>query len=314
MKVRVFSAAFLALGLVTAALPALSQPVAQTAPAIAPVQGSVTRLRSFSVVRVGHGRPMILIPGLLSSGDVWSSTVEHFKDRYECHVLTLAGFAGQPAIPAPFLQTVRDDVIRYIADQKLERPVLVGHSLGGFLAYWIAATAPEKVGPVVAVDGLPYLGALGNPAATAEASRPIAEQMRKMYASLTREQLAMQSGMAFAQMITDPKQAEAATAWSAASDPATAGQAVSEMMTTDLRETVAAIRTPVLLVGAASSAKDDAARQQLTAAYEAQVAKIPDHRVAMAEHARHFVMLDDPAFLFSTLDAFLGGRPAAARP
>ena len=46
--------------------------------------------------------------------------------------------------------------------------------------------------------------------------------------------------------------------------------------------------------------------------YEAQVARIPDHRVVLAEKARHFIMLDDPAFLYATLDAFAlqahGGR------
>jgi len=296
MKVRVLSSFLFTAGLLTAALPVLSQPVTQK---IAPVQGATEKLRSFSVARVGHGRPMILIPGLLSSGDVWSSTVDHFKDRYECHVLTLAGFAGQPPIPAPFLQTVRDDVLRYIAEKKLDRPVIVGHSLGGFLAYWIAATAPDKVGPIVAVDGLPYLGALGNPQATPETNRPMAERIRTMYASFNKEQLAGQSKMAFAQMITDPKEVEEATAWSAASDPATAGQAVYEMMTTDLREAVASIRTPVLLVGAAGSP---------SALYEAQVAKIPVHRVVMAEKAKHFVMLDDPAFLFSTMDQFLSAE------
>lgn len=109
---------------------------------------------------------MILIPGLLSSGDVWSGTVAHFKDRYECHVLTLAGFAGQPAVPPPFLQTVRDDVLRYIQEKKLDHPVIVGHSLGGFLAFWIAATAPDAVGPLVAVDGVPFLPALMDPSAT----------------------------------------------------------------------------------------------------------------------------------------------------
>lgn len=302
MKVRISLPSLFLTGLILATLPALAQPVSQK---IAPVQGATEKLRSFSVTRVGHGRPMILIPGLLSSGDAWSSTVDHYKDRYECHVLTLAGFAGQPAIPAPFLQTVRDDVVKYIAEKKLDRPVIVGHSLGGFLAYWIAATAPDKVGLIVAVDGVPYVGALANPAATPETNRPMAEQMQKAYASFTREQLASQSRMAFAQMITDPKQVEEATAWSAVSDPATAGQAFSEMMTTDLRDTVAAIRTPVLLIGAAGSP---------TAAYEAQVAKIPDHRVVMAKSARHFIMLDDPAFLFSTMDAFLSGSAAGKKP
>jgi N-formylmaleamate deformylase len=286
------------LGLLAAAFPLRSQ-------TIPPLQGETEKRPSFSVTRVGHGRPMILIPGLLSSGDVWSGTVAHFKDRYECHVLTLAGFAGQPAIPAPFYTTVRDDVLRYIAEKKLDRPVIVGHSLGGFLAFWIAATAPDQVGPVVAVDGVPFLSGLMDPSATAEKGRAAAEPLRKLYASFTREQLAAQSRMALSGMITDPKNVEAATAWSAVSDPAATGEAVYELMSTDLRETVAAIKTPVLLIGAAGFAKDETARRQTAVAYEAQVAKVPHHKVVLAGQARHFIMLDDPAFLFSTMDAFL---------
>jgi N-formylmaleamate deformylase len=287
----------LALGLV-AVLP--SQ--AQNAPSL---QGVTEQRPSFTVTRIGQGRPMILIPGLLSSGDVWSGTVAHFKDRYECHVLTLAGFAGQPAVPPPFLQTVRDDVLRYIQEKKLDHPVIVGHSLGGFLAFWIAATAPDAVGPLVAVDGVPFLPALMDPSATAEASGPRAEPIRQLYGSFTREQLAAQSRMALAGMIKDPQNVEMATGWSATSDPATAGAAIYEMMTIDLRQQVAAIRTPVLLLAAADAAPDEASRKQFAAVYEAQVGKVPQARVVLAERARHFIMLDDPDFLFSTLDAFL---------
>jgi len=301
MKVRAFLVLLvLAVGRFMAALPASAQ--------------STQKPLSFSVTRVGHGKPMILIPGLLSSGDVWSSTVDRFKDRYECHLLTLAGFAGQAPVPPPFLQTVRDDVIRYIRDQKLERPVVVGHSLGGFLAFWIAATAPDQVGPIVAVDGVPYLGTLMNPEATVETNRPGAEQMRQLYATFTREQLAAQSRLSLAAMIKDPRQVEVAAGWSAASDPATAGHAIYEMMTTDLREAIAAIRTPVLLVGAADFAKDEAMRRQVLSSYEAQVARVPDHRVVLAEQARHFIVLDDPAFLGSTMERFLDRRDEGARP
>lgn len=42
--------------------------------------------------------------------------------------------------------------------------------------------------------------------------------------------------------------------------------------------------------------------------YEAQVASIPNHKVLLAEKARHFIMFDDPAFLFSTIDDFLKGK------
>jgi len=261
--------------------------------------------RPFTVERVGRGRPMILIPGLASSGEVWRGTVAHFRDRYQLHVLTLAGFGGAPPLPGDrYLEAERDAVIRYIREQKLDHPVLVGHSLGGFLALWIAASAPELVGPVVSVDGVPYLPVLGDSTTTPERMRPQAEQVRALYASLAPDQMAMQSAMALRAMMKDSANREMGVRWSRASDPATVGRAVSEMLTTDLRGQVAAIRSPLLLV-ASGDGQAPEERGRTLAAYEAQVARVPRHRVVMAENARHFVMLDDPAFLFSTMDAFL---------
>jgi N-formylmaleamate deformylase len=42
----------------------------------------------------GTGKPVILVPGLGCDGAVWDTTVAHFKDKCECHVLTPAGFAS----------------------------------------------------------------------------------------------------------------------------------------------------------------------------------------------------------------------------
>jgi hypothetical protein len=64
--------------------------------------------------------------------------------------------------------------------------------------------------------------------ATAQSNAPKADPVRKLYGSLTREQLAAQSRMAFSGMIKDPGQVETATGWSAASDPATAGATIYE--------------------------------------------------------------------------------------
>ena len=55
---------------------------------------------SFSVKVTGRGPAMIFVPGLTNGGAVWDDIVSVFADQYECHVFTLAGFPGQPPIPA----------------------------------------------------------------------------------------------------------------------------------------------------------------------------------------------------------------------
>lgn len=285
--------------------------VAVAAPAAEPTP-------AFRVTKTGSGPAMILIPGLVSSGEVWSTTVDRFKARYECHVLTLAGFAGQPPLPLgadgpAFLDTERREIIRYIQAERLDRPILVGHSLGAFLALWVASTNPDLVGPVIAVDGVPFLPALMNPAADVASARAQAAQIRDMYAGLTPSQLESQSMMALPSMMKNPADVERAKAWSAVSDPKTTGAVMYEMMTTDLREQVAAIRTPVLLIAAAEFAKDADLEARVRTAYEQQVAKVPNHRVVVAEDARHFVMWDAPEFLWTTMQTFLTDAEKAPR-
>ncbi len=267
---------------------------------------------SFSVTVSGAGQSMILIPGLESSSEVWSGVIDHYKSKYQLHAITLAGFAGQPAIPGLRLSNVKDDVIRYIRDNKLAHPVLVGHSLGGFLALWIAASIPDQIDHVIAVDGVPYLPALFNPAATAAEAKRDGEQIRTLYASLKPDQLEGMTRMSLTQMITDPKYIEIAAKWAAHSDGAFVGEAVYDLMTTDLRQEMVKIRAPVLLVGAGKALASNPERLEVArAAYEKQMQSVPNHNVVLAANALHFIMFDDPAFLMRTMDEFLAQKEAA---
>jgi len=71
---------------------------------------------SFNVTVSGRGPSIVLIPGLLSTGEVWSSTVERYQKHYTLHTVTLAGFGGPPPIGPPFLSHVRDELIAYMRD------------------------------------------------------------------------------------------------------------------------------------------------------------------------------------------------------
>ena len=259
----------------------------------------------FAVTVTGAGRPMILIPGLGCGGNVWDGAVAHFKDTYQCHIVTLAGFAGQPAIGAPFLKQVRDGLSKYIRDTKLERPVIVGHSLGGFLAFWLAADMPDQTGPLIAVDGLPYYPALMDAKTTPQLQQPMAEWLRNGFKMQTPAQFVFNNKLTLAGMITNPKDVEKVAELSNRSDPQAVGQAIYEIMTTDLREKVKSIRSPVLLIAATSPTASTDEKKREEESYLAQVATIPKHKVVFAQKSQHFIQLDEPTFFIQEAEAFL---------
>ena len=266
---------------------------------------------SFAVAVTGHGHPMILIPGLSSSGAVWDDTVAHFKDHYECHVLTLAGFAGQPRIEAPFLETVRNDLATYIRNHKMDRPVIIGHSLGGFLALWLASHDPNLAGPLVIVDSLPFYPAGMYPTATIETARPYGEQIRAQTAAGSPSFL-QGSESAASMMVTQPKDRARVLAWLRTTDPVSAGNAVFDIYTHDLREDISRIVAPTLELGTWVATKDFVSRDEMEARIRRQYAKLTGCRIIMAETG-HFIMLDDPGWFLRQIDDFIAEAATPAK-
>lgn len=279
---------------------------AQTPPAAHP---------SFAVRVTGQGRPVILIPGLTCPGAVWDETVAHYQAHYQCHVVSLAGFGGlapQQPVPTHLLQETRDELLAYIKAQRLSRPVVVGHSLGGFLALWMAATDPGALGPLEIVDALPFYAAIMNPAATPETVRPQAEQQRQQMRQ-GRQPLAASRQLAAA-MVTDSARITQVARWGVASDAATVAQAVYDMNTTDLRAEVARIKQPVLVLGSwAGYQQFGATKESVRATFTRQYAQLPQARIELSEGGRHFLMYDDTAWFFAQTDALLKQRPVAAK-
>ena len=288
-----------------AALPALAQTTAVSAAAHP----------AFVVKVAGKGRPVILIPGLTCPGAVWNETVARYQSQYQCHVVSLAGFGGvapQQPVPAHLLQDTRDQLLAYVKAQKLNRPVVIGHSLGGFLALWMAATDPSALGPLEIVDSLPFLSAIQNPAATAETARPQAEQLRQQM-SRGRQPLAASRQMA-AGMVTDSVRITQVARWSQTSDAATVAQAMFDMATTDLRADVARIKQPVLVLGSWAGYKQyGATKDGVQATFMQQYARLPQARIELSEAGRHFLMYDDTAWFFAQTDALLKQHSVATK-
>jgi pimeloyl-ACP methyl ester carboxylesterase len=247
---------------------------------------------AFTVEVRGHGRPVILIPGLGCPSSVWGGMVEHLRD-HETHALTLAGFAGNPRIDEPLLATTVEQLARYIRDRHLESPIIIGHSLGGSLAYWLAAREPALVGPMIIVDA-------GAPAGTDLDS---AAQTRDMWRRLDDERFVQQVKDTFGQMSAKPAQIQPVIAAVARSDRRAIGDAIYELSATNLRNQLGNIRAPVLLVLADGSLQD---------AFRREASGVPRREVVVVPNTGHFVMLDEPTRFFAAVDGFLAKHEAVA--
>jgi len=261
---------------------------------------------SFTVKVSGAGRPVIFIPGLACDGTIWDGTVAHLGGKVQAHVLSLAGFAGNPPIAKPLMPTVREELVEYIRRNHLDHPIVVGHSLGGSMTFWVAETAPDLVGGVVAVDGAPYLGALQDPAATPETVRDDAQAFTGRIASLDPDDFSSEISHFIGQMVGKREDAAGVSVAAGKSDARTTAAAMLFLFTNDLRPDLGKIQAPALVVVA--DGNGERPRDALEKSWHAQVDPIPRHELVIVEHSKHFIMLDQPQALYAALDKFLAAK------
>lgn len=279
---------------------------------VSPAHAATEHFQDLQVEVIGSGRPVLMIPGLNSGAQVWRETCAALQPQVQCHLIQLPGFAGAPAVVSDdFLSAMRDRLLAYSADRKLDHPAVIGHSLGGVLALQMAIAAPQKIGPLVIVDALPYFGAVQNPTATPATLKPMAEQMRAGMLAADATQYAAQTDAAVANMAHAPEQVATLKLWGRDSDRATTANAMYSMTMTDLRQPIAGITAPVLVLGAWAAYQPFGATEASTRqVFATQYAALPGVRIEMSRAGYHFLMWDDPRWLQTQIRGFLD-LPAA---
>ena len=262
----------------------------------------------FEIEVTGEGEPILFIPGLISSGDVWAETVAALSDRYECHVVTMPGFAGVPAQnDSPYLQTWKSEIIRYIKENELDQVSLVGHSLGGFLSMWIASENPQELKQIILVDSLPFLAGALNPNSETGFNENRATQYMNSLSGMDQEQLLSTRTMMARGMTNDSTRWEMLTEWSMKSDLKTEAYSATEMMGIDLRETIGEISVPVLVLGAFEENPQFPAftRERMEETYLSQYQNVKYLQFEVADGSKHFIMYDNPEWMIEKINNFM---------
>lgn len=108
-----------------------------------------------SHVRYGDGRPVVLLHGLFGSARNWAGIARRLGEDHAVYVLDARNHGDSPRAAAMGYADMADDVGEFIADHGLERPLVMGHSMGGKTAMTLALGQGGAIGGLIVADIAP---------------------------------------------------------------------------------------------------------------------------------------------------------------
>lgn len=244
----------------------------------------------------GSGADVVLIHGMRSSPRVWTEMIKAVPG-YRYHLVQMAGYGGLPNtgnkegdVAAP----VAEEIARYIKTAGLQKPAIIGHSMGGTIGMMIAARHPDALSRLMVVDMMPFLGTMfGPPGSTSASLVPTADAVAARMRAATPEESAKHAETTIAGMINTESMRAGALEDSRRSDTDMAIRSFRELILTDLRPELANIKVPVSVLyvypkGAPipEDKIDDYYQHAYSNAKHATVKRITD--------SGHFIMWDQP--------------------
>jgi pimeloyl-ACP methyl ester carboxylesterase len=276
--------------------------------ALAPASAAEFKSERITVSTEGKGSDVILIPGLGSSPRVWRELVRAVPG-YRYHLVQVSGFAGhargqnaEGTVAAP----VAEEIARYIAAQGLDRPAIIGHSMGGTIGLMLAGRHPNALSRLMVVDMLPFLGVMFGPPGTTTASvKPTADAFIANLRTADPAARHARSAATIDSMVDTVAMRPGALDDSIKSDPDVVARAFHELIVTDLGPELGKIAVPttVLYVMAKTPGMTEAA---IDGAYKAAYAPLKGATLKRIPSSAHFIMWDQSEQFQSEVRQFLG--------
>lgn len=241
---------------------------------------------------------IVFLHGIGGCVDTWQAQIEHFQDRCDVLAWSAPGFGGTPRLADLNFANLAAKLAEDMHAAGIGKAAIVGHSFGGMIAQQFVKDFPEMVSALVLIGTSP---AFGNPAGDFQ-KQFVADRTRPLNEGKSMAELAA----AAIPNLLGPKAAPAAAAVAIeamAKVPEQTYRDVVQLLTTfDLRENLANIQVPVLLVAGEMDRLSPPAMMEKTASY------IPGARFEMLAGIGHMTQIEDPAGVNILIDDFLGGK------
>jgi pimeloyl-ACP methyl ester carboxylesterase len=202
-----------------------------------------------------------------------------------------------------------------ITSAKMDKPTIVGHSLGGFWALAVAVQYPDLPGGLVIVDSYPFLaGVQLAPGTTSSQAKAIAAHIRDGMSRMTQQ--------AYEDYVKAGTGTEHGDERLGLPAPGCVGSGIRPdcrywrhggVFGADLRENFGKSKSPALVMGAWRAYSEYTDHDRTMANLRQQYTAPAGVEVQVNDTAHHFLMWDDPDWMFAQMDRFLGAREKRCR-
>jgi pimeloyl-ACP methyl ester carboxylesterase len=263
-------------------------PAEEPAPAPAPVPPAVSS---------GAGTPVVLLHAFPLDGRMWAPQVEALAGSYQVIVPDLRGFgaAREQAVEEAGMDLLADDVARLLDDRGLDRVVLGGLSMGGYVALAFVRHHADRLGGLLLLD---TKAGTDTEQARADRLRMVERVLAEGTGFLPEATLPRVLGKT--SLEERPELVERVTALIREQDPrAIAGAQRGMAARPDATDVLAGITVPTLVVaGEEDAIIGPEVGRELAAA-------IPDARFLLVERAGHLSNLEQPEVVNEALLDFV---------
>ncbi len=259
----------------------------------APTRGGVTYLEA------GAGVPVLFLHGIGGAARVWTPQLDAFAAAgYRALAWDMPGYGGSAPLPLATMDALAAALGGFIAELGLDRPVLVGHSIGGMVVQRLLAEAPHAARAVVLAQTSAAFGSK-DPAweqafisarlGPLDAGRGMADLAEAMVADLVGD-------------APDPAGVALAQDCLARTPDSTYRDSVLAMPGFDQRAALGRIAVPTLLL---AGSRD---RSAPAAGMERMAARIPGARCVVLDGVGHLANLERPAEFNAAVLGFLDAK------
>lgn len=243
----------------------------------------------------GAGVPILFLHGIGGAARQFSAQLAHFGRRYRAVAWDGPGYGDSAPLPLVTMDALAAALAGFIAALGLDRPVIVGHSLGGMIAQRLLVEAPHAARALVLSQTSAAFGSRD----PAWGEQFIAARLGPLDAGHSMADLAPEMVAGMVGDDPDPEGVALAIDCIAHTPDSTYRDTVLAMPGFDLREALGRIVIPTLVL---AGTKD---RNAPAPAMQRMAERIPGATYVALDGVGHLAHLEQPARFQAALDAFL---------